>query len=173
MKNVVILHNIRSALNVGAIIRTVEGFGSEAVVFSGYTPRVRDERVLPHLREKLDKQIHKTALGAEKMVKNYAVEDILEEIRRFKNEGYTVVGLENNIRDERLVSICSEEFSQKLTEKNVLILGEEVGGISRELFSVIDVFAEIPMTGRKESFNVSVAAGIALFQMNYGRKFGK
>lgn len=172
MKNIVILHNIRSALNVGSILRTADGFGVEAVIFSGYTPRVNDMRVLPHLREKLDKQIAKTALGAEKFVKNYSSDDIISEILRLKKEGYRVIGLENNIEDSRLVSICSDEFFRNIGEKNVLILGEEVRGIDYSLYDIIDVFAEIPMMGEKESFNVSIAAGIALFQMNYGRYTG-
>ncbi|MBQ1387681.1 TrmH family RNA methyltransferase, partial [Candidatus Saccharibacteria bacterium] len=63
MKTVLVLDNIRSCYNVGAILRTAEGFGVEKVILSGYTPRVHDVNLLPHLREKLDKEIHKTALG--------------------------------------------------------------------------------------------------------------
>ena len=74
---VLVLHNIRSCYNVGAILRTAEGFGVKKVILSGYTPRVGDESLLPHLREKLDKEIHKTALGAEELVKIVVV-DILD-----------------------------------------------------------------------------------------------
>ena len=69
MKLVLVLDNIRSTYNVGAILRTAEGLGVEKVILSGYTPRVHDSKLLPHLREKLDKEIHKTALGAEDMLK--------------------------------------------------------------------------------------------------------
>ena len=70
------LHNIRSCYNVGAILRTCEGFGVLRVILSGYTPRVGDKNLLPHLREKLDHEIHKTALGAEEMLDIYACDDI-------------------------------------------------------------------------------------------------
>ncbi|MDO5480658.1 MAG: TrmH family RNA methyltransferase, partial [Candidatus Saccharibacteria bacterium] len=74
MEVVLILHNIRSCYNVGAILRTAEGFGVSSVILSGYTPRIHDPKLLPHLREKLDKEIHKTALGAEDLVKTEVAE---------------------------------------------------------------------------------------------------
>ncbi len=166
MEIVVVLDNIRSTYNVGAILRTCEGFGVSAVVFSGITPRVHDPDLLPHLREKLDKQIHKTALGAEDMLKVQNSEDILETISEFKKAGFKILGLENNISDERLFLLDSQILKDKLGEKVVLILGEEVKGINSSLYGLIDLFAEIPMKGQKESFNVSVAAGIALFELN-------
>ncbi|MBR3257139.1 TrmH family RNA methyltransferase [Candidatus Saccharibacteria bacterium] len=169
MKVVVVLNNIRSAGNVGSILRTSEGFGVEAVIFSGYTPRPDDERILPHLREKLNKQIEKTALGAEKLVKNYSSHDIISELREFKKKGYVVAGLENNIEDKRLISLCNSNFptlKKRLGERVVLVLGEEVEGINYSFYDIIDVFLEIPMFGEKESFNVSVAAGIALFGLS-------
>ncbi len=161
-----VLDNIRSTYNVGAILRTCEGLGIAKVVLAGYTPRVHDKNLLPHLREKLDKEIHKTALGAEEMVKIYSSGDIFSDILELKKKGYSVVGLENNIEDERLFSLGTTELRKKIGEKIVVILGEEVKGIKRELFELIDVFAEIPMKGQKESFNVSVAAGIALFELS-------
>ena len=72
---IVVLHNIRSVYNVGAILRTAEGMGVKQVVFSGYTPRYDDRVLLPHLREKLNRQIEKAAIGAEKMVPQEATED--------------------------------------------------------------------------------------------------
>ena len=155
------LHNIRSAYNVGAILRTAEGFGVEKVIFSGYTPRVHDANLLPHLREKLDHEIHKTALGAEDLVENYACDDIISELGKLKEEGYKIVGLENNIEDDRLKKL--NEPGLKFGEKVVLVLGEEVNGIDYSLYDIFDLFLEIPMRGKKESFNVSVAAGIAMY----------
>ena len=73
---ILVLDNIRSTYNVGAILRTAEGFGVDKVLLSGYTPRINDERVLPHLREKLNHEIHKTALGAEEMLDIYSSGDI-------------------------------------------------------------------------------------------------
>lgn len=163
MEMIVAMHNIRSSYNVGAILRTAEGFGVSRVLFSGYTPRVHDARVLPHLREKLDHEIHKTALGAEEMLDIYSSDEIISELVRLKDEGWQVVGLENNIQDMRLIRLNDPALRGKLGEKVVLVLGEEVGGIARELYNLIDLFIEIPMRGRKESFNVSVAAGVAMY----------
>lgn len=165
MEIVVVLDNIRSTYNVGAILRTAEGFGASRVIFSGITPRVHDSSLLPHLREKLDKQIHKTALGAEDMVNILNSENISKDILELKDEGFLVVGLENNI-EKKLFELDSKVLKDKLGEKIVLILGEEVKGINSSLYDLIDLFVEIPMKGQKESFNVSVAAGIALFELS-------
>lgn len=163
MKLIVVMHNIRSTYNVGAILRTAEGFGAERVILSGYTPRVHDKDLLPHLREKLDREIHKTALGAEDMLDIYSSGDIIPDLEALKKQGWQIVGLENNINDERLVRLNDKGLKTKLTDKLVLILGEEVNGIDYSLHDIIDLFIEIPMKGEKESFNVSVAAGIAMY----------
>ena len=163
MRLVLVLDNIRSCYNVGAILRTAEGFGVEKVILSGYTPRVHDARLLPHLREKLDREIHKTALGAEQMIEIEASDDILKRLDELKEQGWKVVGLENNISGVPLLQLNDKALSEKLGNKVVLILGEEVHGISEEVGAKADLFVEIPMRGRKESFNVSVAAGIATY----------
>ena len=163
MQIIVVLHNIRSTYNVGAILRTVEGFGAEQVILSGYTPRVHDKNLLPHLRNKLDREIHKTALGAEDLLDIYSSGDIFETLKSLKKQGWQIVGLENNIANDNLVQINSPEMKQKLSDKVVLVLGEEVNGIDNSLYEIIDLFVEIPMKGKKESFNVSVAAGIAVY----------
>lgn len=167
MELILVLHNIRSAHNVGSILRTADGLGVSKVIFSGYTPRMNDERVLPHLREKLNKQINKTALGAERFVDSYTVDDVEKELVRLKNNGFTVVGLDNNICTEKpilkLTLKNADDVRVHLGERAVLILGEEVGGIPDSLYGAISVFLEIPMVGQKESFNVSVATGIAAF----------
>ena len=161
---IVVIHNIRSCYNVGAVMRTAEGFGVRRVILSGYTPRVHDSALLPHLREKLDREIHKTALGAEEMLEIYACGDILGELGRLKDEGWQVVGLENNLERSSLL-LGSPECCKALESRVVLVLGEEVGGIDYALHDIIDLFVEIPMKGRKESFNVSVAAGVAMWEM--------
>ena len=163
MQLIVVLHNIRSTYNVGAILRTAEGFGVEQVILSGYTPRVHDENLLPHLRDKLDHEIHKTALGAEDLLDIYASDDIFETLKSLKKQGWQILGLENNITNDNLVQINSPEMKEKLSDKAVLVLGEEVNGIDNSLYEIIDLFVEIPMKGKKESFNVSVAAGIAVY----------
>ncbi|MBR3230495.1 TrmH family RNA methyltransferase [Candidatus Saccharibacteria bacterium] len=163
MKLRLVLDNIRSTYNVGAILRTAEGLGVDRVILSGYTPRVQDASLLPHLREKLDREIHKTALGAENLLDIYSCGDIFSELKSLKNQGWQIVGLENNINDYRLVKTTDERIKEKLSDRVVLVLGEEVEGIDHSLYDIIDLFLEIPMKGKKESFNVSVAAGIAIY----------
>ena len=163
VRMILVLDNIRSTYNVGAILRTAEGFGAERVILSGYTPRVHDSDLLPHLRAKLDKEIHKTALGAEDMLDVYSCGDINNELKKMKKQGWQIVGLENNIDEPNLVKINSQEAKEKISDKVVLVLGEEVNGIDYSLYDIIDLFVEIPMRGQKESFNVSVAAGIAIY----------
>ena len=163
MKMIVALHNIRSTYNVGAILRTAEGLGLQGVILSGYTPRVHDKNLLPHLRDKLDREIHKTALGAEDMLEIYAPGDIFSLLKKYRDEGWQIVGLENNISEKTIYKLNDTELGKVLKDKVILMLGEEVSGISPELYDLIDLFVEIPMKGKKESFNVSVAAGIAMY----------
>lgn len=163
MKLIVVLHNIRSCYNVGAILRTAEGFGVDKVFLSGYTPRVHDNNLLPHLKEKLDKEIHKTALGAEDLLDIYSSGDIFFDLKKYQEQGWQIVGLENNLEKVKLVQLDDEKLSPLLSDKIILILGEEVNGIDYSLYDIIDLFVEIPMKGKKESFNVSVAAGIAMY----------
>ncbi len=159
-----VLHNIRSTYNVGAILRTAEGFGVHQVILSGYTPRVDDERVLPHLREKLNREIHKTALGAERLVEIYSSDDIFSLLKERANAGAKIVGLENNLETKKPVFLLNDpRLREELNEEVVLILGEEVNGIDRSFYDLIDCFVEIPMKGKKESFNVSVASAIAMY----------
>lgn len=160
-----ILHNIRSTYNVGAILRTAEGLGVESVSYSGYTPRYDNPQLLPHLRTKLNRQIAKSALGAEAMVSQVYIDDLENWL---KAQDGLILGLENNLAPDEMskrlilgqdVLPCSKKSSQDL----VLVLGEEVAGIPDTIRSLVDYFLEIPMVGRKESFNVSIATAIALW----------
>ncbi len=162
---ILVLDNIRSTYNVGAILRTADGFGVSRVVLSGYTPRVHDKNLLPHLREKLDHEIHKTALGAEDMLDIYSCDDIKTELNKLHEQGWQIVGLENNIENVTLLKLNDPSLKEVLKENVILVLGEEVNGIDNSLHDIIDLFIEIPMCGQKESFNVSVAAGIAMYQL--------
>ena len=155
---IVIAHNIRSTHNVGSIFRTAEGFGVEKIILSGYTPypKLPIDTRLPHISEKLTSQIHKTALGAETMVPFEYSEQI--QLNSLKNDGYRIVALEQNER-----SINLSEY--KTPDKVALLIGEEVHGITNDLIEQCDDIIEIPMVGKKESFNVSVATGIALYQL--------
>ena len=169
MEIVLILHNIRSTYNVGSILRTADGFSVDQIIYSGFTPApIPHSTLLPHLAEKVTNQIHKTALGAEKTLKSSYSQDIIESIRTLKAQGYQIVGLENNLEDTHLHQITEYSLPKLLGPKVALILGEEVEGISPKLHQFIDLFLEIPMTGNKESFNVSIASAITLFYLRYG-----
>lgn len=158
---IVLAHNIRSTHNVGAIFRTSDGFGIEKIILSGYTPypeQSSDAR-LPHIRRKITEQIHKTALGAEEIIANEYHENPTELIRKYAEEGWRIVALEQSKNSYKLPSYHAPE-------KVLLILGEEVQGISQEILSLAQDIIEIPMCGQKESFNVSVATGIALYHLS-------
>ncbi len=179
-----VLYNIRSTYNVGAILRTAEGLGVEKVIFSGYTPRYGDRRLLPHLRQKLDRQIAKSALGAEKIVACEAVDDLVAWLSKAQSNGDTILGLENNLKPDeqqrRIILGEHENWLKSLTKasaskgaeskkstatKIILVLGEEVAGIPQPFREKCDYFLEIPMVGQKESFNVSIATAIACFEL--------
>lgn len=155
---VLIAHNIRSTHNVGAFFRTCDGFGISKIIFSGYTPypTIDNDTRLPHFADKLTRQIHKTALGAETSVPFERYDD--PPIAALKSQGFTIVGLE---QDERSINL--REYSPP--QKVALLLGNEIDGIYPELRKECDTIVEIPMQGTKESFNVSVAAGIALYHI--------
>jgi len=156
---IVVAHNIRSTHNIGSIFRTCEGFGVSKLIISGYSPypKLKNETRLPHIYNKLTDQIHKSALGAELLV-NFEHTEI-PDIDYYKSEGYEIIALEQASN-----SIDLRKF--KPSPKIVLFLGEEVNGISKELIEKCDKIIEIQMSGKKESFNVSVATGIALYQMS-------
>ncbi|MBR3220271.1 TrmH family RNA methyltransferase [Candidatus Saccharibacteria bacterium] len=167
MEIVVVLDNIRSTYNVGAILRTVEGLGVKRVIFSGYTPfpGIGSGR-LPHVSEKEAVAIAKTALGAEKLLELSYSLDITKTLDGLKSGGYMLIGLENNVKDERLHQLSEPGIDKALEGKKlVLVLGEEVHGIGADILKKLDCLLEIPMRGKKESFNVSVAAGIALYEL--------
>jgi 23S rRNA (guanosine2251-2'-O)-methyltransferase len=155
---IIIAHNIRSTHNVGAIFRTAEGFGVKKIILSGYTPypKLKIDTRLPHISEKLTSQIHKTALGAENLVPFEFFE--LPPLVNLKDAGYRIVGLEQADR-----SISLHDY--KAPEKIALLIGEEVNGIEDALLDHCEDIIEIAMAGKKESFNVSVATGIALYAL--------
>lgn len=155
---VLIAHNIRSTHNVGAFFRTCDGFGVSKILLTGYTPypTFEADTRLPHFADKITRQIHKTALGAETSVPFEHHE--LPPIDALTQAGYSLVGLE---QDE--TSIPLHDYTPP--EKVALFLGNEIDGIYSEYRAQCDTIVEIPMHGAKESFNVSVAAGIALYHI--------
>ena len=162
MEIVVLVHNIRSILNVGSIFRTSEGFGVKKIYLSGYTPSPNNG--LPHVREKLKKQLHKTALGAENIVPHEYTGNINELIKELKEKGFQIVGLEQDKKSIPL-HLFARGSDPLANTKIALLIGEEVNGIEQKLRDLCDVLVEIPMFGQKESFNVAVATGIALYEL--------
>lgn len=159
-KIIVIVHDIRSCHNVGSLLRTAEGFGVEKVYFTGYSPyppTENDER-LPHISRKLARDIHKTALGAEDLITWEHQNDISKLITRLKLDGFTICALEQSPS-----AIPLPDYTAPL--KVALLLGREVEGIDRDLLTECDELLEIPMAGKKESFNVVQAAAIALYHL--------
>lgn len=158
-KIVLILHNIRSTYNVGAITRTAECFEVTEIFSTGYTAFTEQENcvVMPHILNKMKSSIHKTALGTEFKLPIKHHQNIYELISGFKRDGFTVAALEQSDK-----SIPVNKY--KLSNNLVLIVGEEVKGVSKDLIDLSDEVIEIPMLGSKESFNVSVATSIALYE---------
>jgi 23S rRNA (guanosine2251-2'-O)-methyltransferase len=159
---VLIAHDLRSTHNVGSLLRTAEGLGVSHVYFTGYTPyphRSPDSR-LPHIAEKLDKQIHKTALGAETQVAWSHHEDVEPVLQQLKADGFQIAALE-----QTPTSIMLPTY--KPPHKVAIMLGREVEGIDSELLKHCDVTLEIPMFGHKESFNVVQAAAMTLYAVRF------
>lgn len=151
----VLLHDIRSVHNVGSMFRTSDAAGVSHLYLSGYTPTPIDRFKRPR------KDLAKVALGAERHIAWTALsaeESPAVLIRTLKKEGFVVVAVE---QDRQAVDYKSVELS----EKTLLIFGNEVEGVSKEMLALCDVVAEIPMAGQKESLNVSVSFGIALFRL--------
>jgi tRNA G18 (ribose-2'-O)-methylase SpoU len=152
-----LLSDIRSVHNVGSIFRTAEAAGVSNIYLCGTTPTPLDR----FGRERKD--LAKVALGAEKMVRWEYAESAVDVVMRLKKEGLLIISLEQ--------SESSVGYAQvKLLRQTLLILGSEVEGVPKNLLELSDVVYEIPMLGKKESLNVSVAAGIALFKLIERRK---
>lgn len=197
-KLILIAHNLRSAHNVGSLLRTADGLGVGKIYLTGYSPYPQREDVretsrenlretpgenphatptalpkaalqtavsapdprLPHLAKKINDQIAKTALGAEKLDFWEHDDDIETIIADLKNQGFIIAALEQAPN-----SIPLPDF--QAPAKLALIVGREVEGLEPEILALCDLILEIPMLGRKESFNVAQAAAIALYHCRY------
>ena len=143
---VVVLDNVRSAHNVGSVFRTCDAFGVDRVYLCGIC-------ALPPSAE-----IHKTALGAENSVAWEHCPDTLELVGRLRSEGYTVVSVEQTEHSVKL-----DAFARDPRARYALVLGNEVAGVAQEVVDASDFALEIPQWGTKHSLNVSVAAGVVLW----------
>jgi tRNA G18 (ribose-2'-O)-methylase SpoU len=146
----VILSDIRSAENVGSIFRTADAAGVSRIYLAGYTPAPTDRFGRPNPK------IAKAALGAEKSVPWESHPAALSLVAELKKKGVTVIAVEQHQN-----SVPYQTW--RCPESAALILGNEVDGVPAEILNACDSIIEIPMRGAKESLNVSVAAGIALF----------
>jgi len=152
---VLVLPDIRSAINVGAIFRTADAVGVSKIYLTGYTPRPNDKF------GRVQKDIAKSALGAETWIPWDYKKSLGLLIKQFKKEGYTIIAIEQDKK-----SIDYRKI--KIKNKTVFILGSEVGGLDKKILDKCDQIVEIPMKGRKESLNVSVACGVCLFRIIWG-----
>lgn len=159
---VIIAHNMRSTHNVGSLLRTAEGLGVREVFLTGYTPYPlmdKDSR-LPHLARKLDGQISKTALGAERHMNWHAEVTIEDVINNLQAQHFVVAALEQT---PDAISLPTFRVPDKLA----LVLGREVDGLEAEVLALCDLSLQIPMFGSKESFNVVQAAAMALYHCRF------
>jgi tRNA G18 (ribose-2'-O)-methylase SpoU len=145
---VLVLDNIRSMHNVGSVFRTADAFLVHSMWLCGYTPRP------PH------RDIHKTALGATETVAWKQVDRAVHALQQLKQEGYLIYGVE-----QAQGSILLQQFRFQENEKLALVFGNEVSGVGEEALSWCDGCLEIPQLGMKHSLNISVAAGIVLWEL--------
>jgi tRNA G18 (ribose-2'-O)-methylase SpoU len=146
----VIVDNIRSAYNVGSIFRTADGLGFSKVFLCGTTPCPKDRF------GRKRKDIAKVALGAEETMPHEYFKSTLSLIKKLKKDGFSIIALEQAENSIDVLKVKAEN-------KFALVLGNEVSGIEKKILNLCDIIAEIPMEGKKESLNVSVAFGLAGF----------
>lgn len=144
---VVVLDNIRSLNNIGSVFRTSDAFLIEKIFLCGITAKP------PH------KDIHKTALGATDSVDWEYIKDTNDIIDQLKKSGYRIISIEQT---EKAVAL--ENFNIEKTQKYALIFGNEVKGVQQKVVNKSDYSIEIPQFGTKHSFNISVSAGIVLWE---------
>lgn len=153
---ILIIHDIRSAHNVGAMFRTADGAGVSEIILSGYTPVPPKDGAL-YLSD-AEKALRKTALGAEGYIPWRKVTTLSRTLASLRKAGYEIVALEQG-------EGSIDYRTYRPTGDVALIVGNEVLGVDAKLLKRSDRVIEIPMRGRKNSLNVSVAAGIALYQI--------
>jgi len=151
-KKILVLHNIRSVQNVGAMFRTANGVGVDQIILSGYTPTPLDRFGRPR------SDFAKTALGAEHTIPWVYYKTISSVFKKLRADGYTTVAVE--------LSELSIDYKTYIPQSDTaLLMGNEVKGISKQILQKCDVVIELPMNGSKESLNVSVTAGIVMYRL--------
>jgi tRNA G18 (ribose-2'-O)-methylase SpoU len=145
---IVVLDNIRSMHNVGSVFRTADAFLLQGIYLCGYTPQP------PH------RDIHKTALGATETVEWKYFDNAADIIKQMRDAGYRIFAVE-----QAKESIALQNFNFKQEHKVAVIFGNEVSGVGEEVLKLCDGCIEIPQLGMKHSLNISVAAGIVLWEL--------
>lgn len=167
MQITLVAHDIRSTHNVGAFFRTCDGLGVQKIIFSGYTPfpTFEGDTRLPHFADKITRQIHKTALGAESTVDFEKYETLEETIAHLKKSRHVLIALEQ-FPGSITPKECRNELEKNFNSKPVaLVVGNEIHGVHDTILKQMDLIMELPMHGTKESLNVSVATAIALYEL--------
>ncbi len=145
---IIVLDNIRSMMNTGSVFRTADAFLLEGIILCGFTATP------PH------REIHKTALGATESVSWQYVKQTEDAVKQLKTDGYEVIAAEQTTGSQSL-----KKFLPRKNRKYALVFGNEVKGISDEVLGLCDHALEIPQFGTKHSLNVSVSAGIVIWDM--------
>lgn len=153
---IIVLHDIRSSHNVGSIFRTADAAGCTKIYLCGITPAPVDRF------GRKNSEIAKVALGAEEWIPWESVKSATRLIDRLKKQGTTILALEQDETSVAYTKVCIPPAQWSTT---VLILGNEVKGLSKALLKRADTIIEIPMYGKKESLNVAVAFGIVVFSL--------
>lgn len=172
---VMVLDNVRSLHNVGSVLRTADAFRLQGVYLCGITgapdgrPAVQpgepstgsgQARPNPNIAE-----IHKTALGAEDSVDWHYLPSTMDAVRQLRSEGYTIVAIEQCERSVMLNEWRGWETSPQERKKYAFIMGNEVHGVAQDVVDAADLVIEIPQYGTKHSLNVSVTAGIVMWEV--------
>ena len=162
VQTTLILENLRSAHNVGSILRTANATGVKHIICTGFTPypRVENDSRDPVVINRNMREIAKTALGAERLRNVEHYDDALAAIDDLRANGWTIIGLEQSPSAVDLLTFSPPK-------KCAIVVGNEVDGISESTLSVCDAVIEIPQRGTKESLNVAVATGIALYHLGF------
>lgn len=145
---IAILDNVRSLNNIGSVFRTADAFAIEAVYLCGISAQP------PH------REINKTALGATESVRWKYYEQTIDAVKQLQKDGWKVYSIEQTEK-----SIMLNNFNPKQDEKVALVFGHEVKGVDQEIINLSDGVIEIPQKGTKHSLNISVSAGVVIWEL--------
>ncbi|OHA47111.1 MAG: hypothetical protein A3A80_01680 [Candidatus Terrybacteria bacterium RIFCSPLOWO2_01_FULL_44_24] len=152
---IAVLHNVRSVYNVGSIFRTADAAGIEKIYLCGYTPAPLDRFKRSNIK------LSKVALGAEEYLPWQKIFSTTKLLAKLREEGYLIFAVEQSKGSIPYFKLRKADLSAKM----VMVVGNELKGLPQAVLKQADKIIEIPMYGKKESLNVSVALGIVAFHM--------